>query len=97
MNYSITPEQENVLYKAVDRYGRRAQLLKCAEELMELARECMFAADGKGDGAKLAHERADVAIMLHQFDNLLLPSLRLAVKETINSQVVRLERRLNDE
>lgn len=95
MDYSITPEQENVLQRAVDHWGRRKQLLKVAEELMELARECMFAADGKGDAGKLAHERADVAIMLHQFDHLLLPTLRPAVREKINSQVERLEGRLN--
>jgi len=92
--FSLT--EISVLERAVAHWGRRKQLLKCAEELMELARECMLAADGAGDAGKLAHERADVEIVLYQFDNLLLPTLRPAVREKINSQVKRLEGRLND-
>lgn len=85
-----------MLERAVGRWGRRKQLLKVAEELMGLARECMLAADGAGGSAQLARERVDAEIMLFQFDNLLLPSLRPAVREKIARQIARLERRLND-
>lgn len=90
-------DQRAVCARAVEFYGRRAQLLKVAEELIELADECRLAAVGYGNADHLALERADVEVVLYQFDNLLLPSLALAVRDKINSQVERLERRLNDE
>lgn len=93
----LTDEQKAVCVKAVGHYGRRAQLRKVSEELRELADECDKAASGCGDADHLAHERADVYVVLYQFDNLLLPSLKPAVREKIKSQVDRLERRLNDE
>lgn len=94
--YSLTEGQISVLEAAVGRWGRRNQLLKVAEELRELADECDKAANAQGDGDALALERADVEIVLYQFDELLLPSLRRAVWSKIDSQVERLERRLND-
>lgn len=103
--FDLSQEQIAVLQRAVEHFGRRAQLRKVAEELRELAVECDKAADGghTSPGAlnalteALAHERADVEIMLHQFDNMLLPSLRQAVRAKIASQIDRLERRLDDE
>ena len=101
----LNDEQKAVCARAVDHFGRRAQLRKAAEELRELAVECDKAADGGHTSPEalnalteaLAHERADVEIVLHQFDNLLLPSLRSAVRAKIASQIDRLERRLDDE
>ena len=97
MRYELTDEQKAVCEKAVQRFGRRSQLRKVAEELYELALECDKAADGRGDAGALALERADVAVVLHQFDELLLPSLRKAVPAKIASQIERLERRIADE
>lgn len=100
----MTDKQVVVLERAVDHFGRRAQLRKVAEELRELAEECEKAAAGGFINLKdmqdmeeaLALERADVEIVLYQFDNMLLPSLRPAVRAKIASQIERLERRLND-
>lgn len=102
---SLSDSQVKVLERAVEHFGRRAQLRKVAEELRELAVECDKAADGGHTSPEalnalteaLAHERADVEIVLHQFDKLLLPSLRQAVRAKITSQIERLERRLEDE
>lgn len=101
----LTPKQVAVCWKAVEHFGRRAQLLKVAEELRELAVECERAAAGGFSDIKdlkdvenaLALERADVEIVLYQFDHMLLPSLRPVVREKIASQIERLERRLEDE
>ena len=93
----LDDEQRAVCARAVEHFGRRAQLKKVAEELRELADECDRAADGAGDGDALALERADVEIVLYQFDNLLLPSLKGAVPGKITSQMERLERRMGDE
>lgn len=92
----LDDEQRGVCARAVEHFGRRAQLRKVAEELRELADECDRAADGAGDGDALALERADVEIVLYQFDNLLLPTLGGAVREKIKSQVERLERRMSE-
>lgn len=92
----MTDEQVAVLQRAVKHFGRRAQLLKVAEELRELAAECDLAANGEGNADRLALERADVEITLYQFDNLLLPSLRAMVPGKIASQIERLERRMDD-
>lgn len=102
--FTLTPKQKAICACAVDHFGRRAQLRKVAEELRELAVECEKASAGGFINLKdlqdtekaLAHERADVEIMLYQFDNLLLPSLSPAVCEKIASQIERLERRLKD-
>ena len=101
----LNDEQKAVCARAVDHFGRRAQLRKVAEELRELAVECDKAAEGGHTSPEeldalteaLAHERADVQIMLYQFDNMLLPSLHSAVRAKIASQIDRLERRLKDE
>jgi len=96
MPYKLTDEQQGVCRKAVEHFGRRAQLLKVAEELIELSQECIQAANAAGNAGALAHERADVEIVLYQFDNLLLPSLRQAVRAKIASQIERLEGRLDN-
>ena len=90
----LDDEQREVCARAVEHFGRLAQLRKVAEELRELADECDRAAGGAGDGDALALERADVEIVLYQFDNLLLPSLKGAVPSKIASQIERLERRM---
>lgn len=91
---TIYADQALLLARAVDFFGRRAQIRKVAEELRELADECDRAANGVSNEEALALERADVAIMLHQFDHLLLPSLRPLVRMKINSQLKRLEGRI---
>lgn len=90
----IDVEQALVLKRAVEAFGCSFQMRKVAEELRELADECDRAANGVGNADALALERADVEIVLYQFDNLLLPSLRPAVRGKIKSQIDRLERRM---
>lgn len=94
MTANIGSRGQAICALAVERFGKRAQMLKVAEELRELADECEKAAAGDGDPEALALERADVGIVLYQFDNLLLPALAAKVEEKTQSQLERLERRL---
>ena len=91
----LTEHQCEVCRRAVDHFGRRAQLFKVAEELRELADECEAAANGGGSMDALALERADVHIVSYQLDELLLPSLAAHVPAKIASQIARLERRMD--
>lgn len=90
----LTVHQCEVCRRAVDHFGRRAQLLKVAEELRELADECEAAANGGSSMDALALERADVEVMLYQLDELLLPTLAAHVPAKIAAQIDRLERRI---
>ena len=90
----ICDSDKAVCRRAVEHFGRRAQMLKVAEELRELADECVRAANGEGNADALALERADVEVVLWQFDHLLVPSLRPAVRVKIKSQLKRLEGRM---
>ena len=73
---TLTPEQEEMrLYEAaVDKWGKRAQMLKAIEEMSELSQallKLVFHEDfGIGDRdeimLRIAGERADVEIMLNQ-------------------------------
>ena len=94
----LTPEQQAVCRKAVEYYGAKAQMLKCVEELRELADEVEMAAS-VADGNlffRVVDERADVAVMLWQLDNVLIPAMEPHVQERIAFKVKRLEGRMND-
>jgi len=101
----LDEKQRAICERAVSHFGRRAQLRKVAEELRELADECDKAAEGGTTTPEalnalrdaLAHERADVEIVLHQFDNWLLPSLGPEVKLWIARQLERLEKRMDED
>ena len=96
MKIELTPAQQQVLHRAVEKYGRRAQLIKCAEELRELALELERAACGEGELFHIVDERADVFIMLHQLDELLITGMRPHVQERVDYKVERLAGRLGD-
>ena len=98
--FDLTQEQKEVCSLAVAKYGRRAQALKVAEELRELAAEIELAAQPDATlvwpslVANLVDERADVAIMLYQLDELLLPALAPLVSERIQFKIERLKNRM---
>lgn len=96
MSYVLNPDQQAVCTRAMGRFGRREQAFKVAEELRELAAEVEELANGGGDVKRLVDERADVAIVLWQFDELLLPGLRYRVAERIGVKINRLEARIHE-
>lgn len=56
----------NVLQKAIDTYGKDAQLWMVIEEMSELAKEICKHKRGRENLDEIANEVADVTIMLEQ-------------------------------
>lgn len=91
----LTDEQKAVCKVAVEKFGRRGQVLKVVEELRELADELEAAAHGMGTTLeKIVDERADVAIMLYQLDELILPGAASQVLYRIPAKIEKLQRYL---
>jgi NTP pyrophosphatase (non-canonical NTP hydrolase) len=66
----LTEAHKEVCRQAVEKFGRRHQALKVVEELRELADEA--AVEGFGSAERIIDERADVALVLYQLDELLM-------------------------
>lgn len=94
----LTDDQKEICRQAVEKFGRRHQTLKVAEELRELAAELEAAAYGQGTTLeKIVDERADVAIMLYQLDELILPGAASQVPYRIPAKIQKLQRYLEVE
>lgn len=94
----LTDDQKEICRQVVEKFGRRRQTLKVAEELRELAAELEAAAHGMGTTLKkIVDERADVAIMLYQLDELLLPGAASQVPYRIPAKIQKLQRYLEVE
>lgn len=81
--------QRQVCYRAVLAFGYRSQLIKLAEELAELSKEVLKAANFEQNWERLAEERADVSVMLCQLDHLMSRHQEL-VNRYIEEKVMRL-------
>jgi hypothetical protein len=91
----LTDAQKEICRQAVEKFGRRRQVLKVAEELRELAHELEVAAvEGIGSAERIIDERADVAMMLYQLDELLMPKTMACVPAHIPSKIQKLQRYL---
>ena len=94
----LTDDQKEICRQAVEKFGRRWQVLKVVEELRELATELEAAAHGMGTTLeKIVDERADVAIMLYQLDELILPGAASQVPYRIPAKIQKLQRYLEVE
>lgn len=58
--------EEDVIQKAIDTYGKDAQLWMVIEEMSELSKEICKFKRGKDNFLEIADEMADVYIMLEQ-------------------------------
>jgi NTP pyrophosphatase (non-canonical NTP hydrolase) len=66
-------------------YGPQRQLIKCAEELNELAIECLHMADGNhGKPQKMVEEMADVRFMFLQLSLIMDEELNGKFDEVMN-------------
>lgn len=91
----LTEAHKEVCRQAVERFGRRRQVLKVAEELRELAHELEVAAvEGLGSAERIIDERADVALVLYQLDELLMPQTMACVAAHIPVKIKKLQRYL---
>jgi hypothetical protein len=88
----LTEAHKEVCRQAVEKFGRRRQAV---EELRELAQELEWAAHGMGTTLeRIVDERADVAIMLYQLDELILPQTMACVAAHIPVKIKKLQRYL---
>ena len=62
--------EEDVIRKAIDTYGKDAQLWMVIEEMSELSKEICKHKRGKDNFLEIADEMADVYIMLEQLKRI---------------------------
>ena len=92
---ALTDDQARVCREAVELFGRRCQIIKVVEELRELADELYKAAHGGGTSLeRIVDERADVAIMLYQLDEILIPSVAGLVPFRIPAKIDKLKKHM---
>ena len=92
----LTDDQKEICRQAVEKFGRRRQAMKVVEELLELADEIQAAVDGFGSVERIIDERADVAVMLYQLDELLMPGAASQVPYRIPAKIQKLQRYLEE-
>ena len=93
----LTDDQKEICKQAVAKFGRRRQALKVVEELRELADEIQAAVEGFGSVERIIDERADVAMMLYQLDELLIPRTMACVAAHVPVKIKKLQRYLEAE
>lgn len=100
MSYELTDRQKIICGMAVGQWGCNAQMKKVAEELRELADaigEWMQNPLSPAAMANLVDERADVAVMLFQFDSALTTTaMRDDVDKRIGVKLERLAQRVHE-
>lgn len=85
--------EEDVIQKAIDTYGKDAQLWMVIEEMSELSKEICKFKRGKDNFLEIADEMADVYIMLEQLKRLCAVPQDL-IQQRINFKFDRLRKRL---
>jgi hypothetical protein len=93
----LTEAHKEVCRQAVEKFGRRRQALKVVEELRELADEIEAAVEGFGSVERIIDERADVALVLYQLDELLMPQTMACVAAHVPVKIKKLQRYLEVE
>lgn len=88
----------NIYEKAIEKWGKPAQILMVLEELSKLSLLLFHKLrnNRSADNWQIAEEVADVEIMLEQL-KYIIPSIRTEVKEFKVKKLERLEVRLNDD
>lgn len=86
--------ESEVLQRALDTYGSRAQVVMVFEEVSELQKELCKYLRGLGSFEHIAEEIADVEIMLEQMKMLFFCAND--VREVRKRKVERLKERLDD-
>ncbi len=85
--------EEDVIQKAIDTYGKDAQLWMVIEEMSELSKEICKFKRGKDNFLEIADEMADVYIMLEQLKRLCAVPQDL-IQQRIDFKFDRLRKRL---
>lgn len=87
--------KRDVLEKAIDAFGKDAQLWMVVEEMSELLKEICKFMRGKENQLQIADEMADVLIMLEQLKIICGVQMDL-IRERIDYKVDRLRKRLEE-
>ena len=85
--------EEDVIQKAINTYGKDAQLWMVIEEMSELSKEICKFKRGKDNFLEIADEMADVYIMLEQLKRLCAVPQDL-IQQRIDYKFDRLRKRL---
>lgn len=83
-----------VCQRAIETWGRQAQLIICMEEMAELTKELSKNLRGRDNGLAIAEEVADVEIMLEQIK--LMFDIHKDVERVKNEKLLRLEQRIEE-
>lgn len=87
--------QEDILKKAINKWGKHAQLLMVLEEMSELQKEILKHVNrGKDNLDEIIDETADVEIMLEQLKYIF--GIHEQVKERIPVKLTKVKARLED-
>lgn len=87
-------DESEVLHRALDTYGSRAQVVMVFEEMSELQKELCKYLRGRGSFEHIAEEIADVEIMLEQMKMLFCCADE--VRDVRRRKVERLKERLDN-
>lgn len=86
---------DELMQRAIDRWGKEAQLLMVLEEMSELQKEILKNINrGKDNVDSIIDETADVEIMLHQLKYIY--NISEAVKQRIPIKLKKVEKRLEE-
>lgn len=89
-------QRNNILNKAIEKYGEDLQLDVAIEEMAELTKEIVKHKRGKGDINRTAEELADVYIMLKQLI-IIFDIPHDSINKMVDKKIERLERNLQDD
>lgn len=90
MGMELNDRQQQVCALACKRFGWEHQMRRVIEELRELADAIEDDLNGYKAMDDIAEERADVAIVLYQLDNILAPELLDAAKAILPGKIEKL-------
>lgn len=86
-------KETETLHKAINIYGKNAQLDMCIEEMSELTKEICKSKRGKDNKEEIIEEMADVYIMLEQL-KIIFSIEQYEIDDIARIKLLRLEERL---
>lgn len=95
MNKVVFEQRRHVYSRALEKWGKEAQLIMVIEEMSELTKEICKTFRGKTDAVAIADETADVKIMLEQACEIF--GINDLVCEHMDMKIQRLAERLEME
>ena len=92
----FSDKKVEILMKAIEKYGDKAQILQSIEEMSELTKEICKHFRGNDNLDRIAEEMADVEVMLDQF-KINYPKINNKIDTAMLNKVNRQLRRIKEE